>query len=83
MYCVQKFTTSSYLGRFYYTATSLAPKYAPGRHDSLPKYNRDSLSRDKQQTADMSGGHFQIQTFKAIDEMLQITFVNKNDKKIL
>ena len=31
----------------------------------------------------MSGGHFQIQTFKAIDEMLQITFVNKNDKKIL
>ena len=54
---------------FNYTATSyLAPKYAPGRPDLLSKDNRDSLSRDKQQTADMSGGHFQIQTFKAIDE---------------
>ena len=44
--------------------------------DSLSRDNRDSLSRDKQQTADMSGGHFQIQTFKAIDERLQIGFVN-------
>ena len=47
---------------FNYTATSLAP----GRPDSLSKDNRNSLLRDKQQTADMSGAHFQIQTFKAI-----------------